>query len=255
MAMGQKEIGQRTRVFSAGLAGSASELMLLSIYFNLDLGSVTEHPLDQEASAAVKDINFSSFKRALTHLKSKGFITESDGTNTGYVLTESGKQEVQNSIPTYKYERHWDGKVYLVNYDLPVSSNSARNAFRDFIKQIGFGMIQHSLWLNPYDPREKLMSYINDNTMNKEDVIVSAINIEVELYGYQIPQLVEKAFNLNEVNSRYRGFIEESEQGISRERKIFRFLSILKDDPQLPYDLIPQDWAGYRAKELFDEVI
>lgn len=252
MATGQKEIGNRVKTYSAGLASSASELMLFAIYFNLDLGSTSEHSLDQEAHAAIRDINFSSFKRALTHLKSKDLIKEADGTSTGYQLTDFGIKEVEDSMPKYITNRDWDGKIYLVNYDLPVSSNSERNAFRQFLKDIGFGMLQHSLWLNTNDPREKIMAYIGENNIQKEHIIVSAVNLETELYGYQIPHLVETAFGLGELNHRYRGYISEAEGGMTRERKIFRFLAILKDDPQLPYDLIPQDWAGYRAKEIFD---
>lgn len=255
MASGQKEIGERVKTYTSGLATSASELMLFAIAYNLDLGSVTDHPLDQEAHAAIRDINFSSFKRSLTHLKSKGLIIEADGTSTGYELTQEGRNEMNSTVAQYNNERAWDGKIYLVNYDLPVSSNSARNAFREYLKEIGFGLLQHSLWLNPYDPRTKLRKYIEENAVEKENIIVSAANIETELYGYQIPQLVETAYSLSEINNRYRGFNEESDQGISRERKIFRFLTILKDDPQVPYDLLPEDWAGYRSKELFDEVL
>jgi len=253
MALGQKEIGDRVRTYTRGMAGSATELMLYAIRFNMDLGSSGEHVWDEESNKALKEINFSSFKRALTHLRSKGYVNEVEGTTTGFQLTEAGIAEVAKFIPQYREERDWNGKVYLVNYDLPVTSNSARNAFRDYIKSIGCGLVQHSLWLTPFDPREKLTSYLESHEIDKSNVIVSSVNLEVELYSYQIPSLIEKAFGLEKINNKYKEYINAAENGLSRERRIFAFLEVLKNDPQAPYDLIPDDWAGYRAYELFKE--
>lgn len=249
MALGQKEIGKRVAEYTSGIATNASDLMLLAIRFNLDL---------QDGGSNISEIGFSSLKRSLIHLKSKGFITESSENKTGYTLTEAGFREVEKFAPHYREERNWDGRVYLINYDLPVTKNTARNSFRDFIKEgLTCGMLQHSLWLTAYDPRQKLASYINDNQLARELVIVSSMNIDTEMYPYQVPNLIEQAFRLNSLNEEYRNYISmvESDPNISRERKIFGFLKILNKDPQVPFDLQPQEWAGYRAYEIFKSVV
>lgn len=250
MALGQKEIGRRVAEYSSGIATSASDLMLFAIKYRLDL---------QDAGAGVAEIGFSSFKRSLTHLKSKGLVSGSEDNPTGFELTEEGHSEIENLAPQYKVERPWDGKVYLINYDLPVTKNTLRNAFRDFIKQdLGCGMLQHSLWLTTYDPREKLMQFISENDFNKELVIVSAINLETEMYPYQIPGLINQSFDLNKINDKYKWYIGEAESPdnpLARSQKIFKFLNILNQDPQVPYDLIPEEWAGYRAYEIYRSVL
>lgn len=249
MALGQKEIGRRVSEHTSGIATNASDLMLLAIRFNLDI---------QEAGPSISEIGSGSLKRSLIHLKSKGDITESSENKTGYTLTESGYREVEKFAPIYKEERNWDGKVYLINYDLPVTKNTVRNSFRDFIKEgLTCGMLQHSLWLTAYDPRQKLTDYINENELQRELVIVSAMNIETEMYSYQIPNLIEQAFHLGQINEEYRNYVNmcETDQSVSRERKIFGFLKILQKDPQVPFDLQSQDWAGYKAHEIFKSVV
>lgn len=245
MALGQKEIGKRVLDYTSGLANSASDLMLFAIRYNLDLGG-SESP--------ITEIGFASFKRSLIHLKSKKLITESSGTTTGFILTDLGLAELEKISPSYKDQRDWTGKIYLINYDLPVTKNTIRNSFRDFLKSIGCGMLQHSLWLTPYDPREKLLNYINENQLPRELVIVSSLNLEVELYPYQIPNLIEETFKLSKINQRYQEYINMvTQEGVNvpREKKIFEFLNILHSDPQVPYDLIPAEWAGYQAHEIF----
>ena len=246
MALGQKEIGKRVSEFTLGVANNASDMMLFAIKYNLDFSG----------SQAISEIGFSSLKRSLIHLKSKGFITESAGTSTGYSLTEKGALELEKIIPSYKEERVWNGKLYLINYDLPVTKNTIRNSFRDFLKTIGCGMIQHSVWLTANDPRSKLMEYITKENLPRELVIVSSINLEVELYPYQVPNLLEQAFKLSSLNQRYKDYLLfTTAEDISREQKIFAFLKILKDDPQAPYDLIPGDWSGYEAYEIFKKIV
>jgi len=247
MALGQKEIGRRVSEYTSGIATSASDLMLFAVKFNIDL---------QEAGEAIAEIGLSSFKRSLTHLKSKGLITENKDARTGYVLTEAGEAEIENVAHQYKEERDWDGKVYLINYDLPITKNTIRNAFRDFVRNgLGCGMLQHSLWLTAYDPREKLMNYINENQLDKKLAVVSSMNLETEMYPYQIPLLIEQSFGLSKISDEYKQYISRTEAGEldTRSQKIFEFLRVLKTDPQVPYDLIPEDWAGYKAYEIFKE--
>lgn len=250
MALGQKEIGRRVSEYTSGIATSASDLMLFAIKYTLDL---------QDAGSDIAEIGFSSLKRSLTHLKSKGLVTENHDMPTGFDLTEEGQSEILRITPSYDEQRNWDGKVYLINYDLPVTKNTVRNAFRDFIKDgLNCGMLQHSLWLTCYDPREKLMKYISENDLSRELVIVSAVNLETEMYPYQIPGLINQSFNLSDLNSKYQWYVgeaESTEKPISRSQKIFKFLQVLKHDPQVPYDLIPENWAGYRAYEIFKEAV
>ena len=63
--------------------------------------------------------------------------------------------------------------------------------------------------------------------------------------------LIQELYHLDELNTRYDAFIEGY-----RAKKYPNlwgaslYLSILRDDPQLPRPLLPKDWLGDKAYEL-----
>jgi len=68
---------------------------------------------------------------------------------------------------------------------------------------------------------------------------------------------MEKVYNLSGLNSRYINFIEDVKNKtiVSKEQLLFTFLSILKDDPQIPFDLLSEDWVGDKAYVLFKDYL
>ena len=45
----------------------------------------------------------------------------------------------------------WDGKWRVVMFDIPTEKNDMRLAFKEKIKNLGFRMIQRSVWVYPYE--------------------------------------------------------------------------------------------------------
>ena len=96
------------------------------------------------------------FKRSLKRLVDKDFI---------YLfgeeihLTKKG-QELLKYIEvddiTFTSPEYWDGKWYLVCYDIPEFKKKERDYFRSKLIQLGFKMIQDSLWVLPYNCKEEI---------------------------------------------------------------------------------------------------
>lgn len=59
-------------------------------------------------------------------------------------------------------------------------------------------------------------------------------------------------YGLAELNRRYEDFLAQEARGsLPLAQATFLYLSILKDDPQLPFELLPDWWAGERANARF----
>ena len=64
--------------------------------------------------------------------------------------------------------------------------------------------------------------------------------------------LVNRVYKLDQLNQRYSEFIFWVRKGrLDKKQIAFKFLSILADDPQLPFDILPYNWLGNKAYKLF----
>lgn len=95
------------------------------------------------------------FYHAATYLKRKGYTKSEPFLKP----TIKGKQRLtfvkmlDMRLPRSKM---WDSKWRLVMFDVPVEKNNNRIAFQEKIKNLGFRMIQRSVWTYPYDCRNEI---------------------------------------------------------------------------------------------------
>ena len=251
----RQAISDHVRSFSNGLVATTSDLMLLSVYFQFQFGYDGGANVDERmAFESLANIKPSTLKRAFVHLKQKGMVDSSSDAVSGYVLTDEGRKYIDEMIPHYHEERNWDGRVYIITYDLPVSKNSDRNAFRNFLKDIRAGMLQHSVWVSVYNPTDQVRNYLEEKELNKELVIISSVGNDGYIGNMDFKQVANKVYGIDEINQDYRNFINMVNDGVTREWTIFMYLGILNKDPQVPFELQPEDWAGYEAYEKFKAV-
>ena len=55
-----------------------------------------------------------------------------------------------------EHQKKWDGKWWLILFDISASERAKRNAFRAMIRRIGAVMLQKSVWVYPYDCSEHI---------------------------------------------------------------------------------------------------
>ncbi len=84
-------------------------------------------------------------------------------------LTEKGDVYLQNlyKIPT---KQVWDGKWRVVIYDVPEGNRTSRNRFRRKLQEIGFRLLQTSVWVYPYKA-EGLIDLLKTDARLAEEVI------------------------------------------------------------------------------------
>lgn len=246
--------------FCEGIVERAVDMVLLTIYFNMEFPSNVRNKrgmIEEKVQEDLEEFNYQTFKRACNRLKQKGFIQLIKEADTLPKITEAGEKRVKRLIPFYDKKRIWDGRIYLVTYDLPVKKNKERDCLRIFLKRIGCGMLQQSIWVTPYNPTILLKEFIEEHDLLEELVLVSSVERNGAIGGMTFSELIEKVYDLSSINEKYKVFIKEAENNKETRKKslIFQFLSILRVDPQLPFELLPGDWAGREAYRLFKGLI
>lgn len=193
-----------------------------------------------------------NFKRAIYCAKYKGYLERKEDY---YQITELGRERLSQLIPTYETKRPWDGLLYLITYDIPEEKKRDRDYLRDYLKKLGCGMLQKSVWLTPYNPTGVLLEFIKEKKLTGL-VLISELKEGGLIGGKNALEVVRKVYNLDEINSQYRHFcLEVDKRKIKGGAIILKYLSILKKDPQLPFELLSPDWWGEDAYEIFKREI
>lgn len=229
------------------------------------VGSLLEllEPLGLSRSAA---------RTALSRMsRREWFTTERRGRRSYYDLTpksrkllEEGEERIYH--PPRDRAEH-DGWLLLA-YSVPEDERKLRDRLRDRLLWLGFGSLGNGLWISPHPVEEEIRDVAG--SLGVTEYIET---FRAEHLGFSNPAgLVEKCWDLPDLNARYRSFIDRhlsdfrafrdalaEGKEISREKCFVRRFRLIHDyrefplmDPYLPRDLLPDDWAGECASEFFE---
>ena len=236
-----------------GLIGSAVNgvlwyLFLVGASFGKSKTSYGMHKAFREADEALNEFNYDTFKHVLSYLRRLKLI-EKKKTYTGFEIevTKLGKERLAQTIPKYMEQRPWDGHLYVISYAIPESRHPSRNTLRDYLKRIGCARLQESLWMTPYNPRVILDEFMEEHGI-AGTMLISKLGKDGAIGEEDLPSLLERVYQLKKLNERYKDFLSNLR---NRRMNVFqvavKYQSILKDDSQLPFALLPKDWLGDRA--------
>ncbi|MEW6610573.1 MAG: CRISPR-associated endonuclease Cas2 [Patescibacteria group bacterium] len=92
---------------------------------------------------------------AFTYLMRQGMLKVRYKNNQMFIsLTAVGKKRVgKDDIDTLAImsPRRWDGKWRILLFDVPTRERSKREALRGKLIELGFTMLQKSVWVHPYE--------------------------------------------------------------------------------------------------------
>ena len=101
-------------------------------------------------------------QQSLRYLKSRGYVriisVEAEGINVE--ITRAGEKVVkQIDVTALVLEKPatWDRKWRVIVFDVPNYKSKNRAAFRERIKELGFQLVQKSVWVYPHEAREAVM--------------------------------------------------------------------------------------------------
>lgn len=208
-----------------------------------------------EADEILENFNHHTLSIIWHQLTKKRLITYRKRQNLySPIITQFGKQRLKEIIPQYHSTRPWDKKIYLITYDIPEKNRKKRDKFRFFLKEIGAKLLQESTFLTPYNLRQLINEFIQKHEI-PGTIIVSDIGSDGGIGETTIQDLLVRLYNLEKLNDRYDEFIKNArDRNGSLKSLLFEFLSILKDDPQLPFELLPKGWLGDKANLQYNKI-
>lgn len=246
---------------SEGLFATATNLTLFTFFLVVESvgtprSSYGVNLTFDSAWADLEDFNYKTIKNALTQLKHKGFVAyERKNLEKTLKITGEGRKRLKEILPTYKTSRSWDERLYLITYDIEEKNKTARELLRNYLLRLGAAQLQKSVYLTPYNPRLVLKKFIRERSL-EASVIISDLGKGTVIGNENLSSLLERIYQLSKLKKRYEEFIEKYKDGGGKPTRIaFSFLSILNEDPQLPFKLLPKDWPSNKAYKIYKKYL
>ena len=198
-----------------------------------------------------------------------GYIEKIEQNGEIYIrLTAQGNKRIVRDFPLLLLQRRrWDKKWRIVIFDIQEINRGARDGLRKKLRELGFGMLQESVFISPHDIIKDLSEFIDNWGLSEAVYTFEGSNL---LVG-DTETLVNRVWNLDALNEKYREIVDKIENShltnargsvnmlndsgkestgeLVKELRE-KYLEVLIQDPFLPKDLLPQDWAGEKARIL-----
>jgi phenylacetic acid degradation operon negative regulatory protein len=203
-------------------------------------------------------------RQAVARLKDEGIVdVERHGRRARWSLTTAGRRLLTAGTERiYRFGtggREWDGRWVVVLSSVPEEQRGKRHQLRSQLAFAGFGFLGPGTAVSPHPEREAVANQI----LGDLDLVGGAIVLLGET-GTLVPdaELLRRAWDLDTLARRYEDFVAAFERRQPRSPAA-RFAALIElvhawrrfpsGDPEIPDGLLPANWPGRRAKQLFDE--
>jgi len=193
------------------------------------------------------------------------------GRKSYYSLTEEGHSLLTKGAQRIFQRRnsHWDGTWNIVTYSIPEQKRQARDRLRLELTWMGYGSLSEATWISPYDLTKEVGDLV-DRLQVKGYVQI----FQARSQGFTDPkEIVSLGWDLSRIHGKYASFIEKyqpkledhlrrlragepiepSECFVERFSLIHEYRKLPFFDPDLPAELLPEDWLRPKAAALFRE--
>lgn len=185
-------------------------------------------------------------------------------TSEGYSLLTEGAQRIFQ-----RKKSQWDGNWNIVTYSIPERMRETRDRLRLELGWMGYGALGEATWISPYDLTREVKNLLKK--LNIEEY-VHIFNAQHQ--GSTDPKaIVSRCWDLDNIHQKYADFlteyrpklewhlkrlqngeaIEPSECFVARFNLIHEYRKLPFFDPDLPSELLPENWLRPQAAALFDE--
>ena len=158
----------------------------------------------------------------------------------------------------HREPRPWDGRWLLLYVSVPESQRDLRHRMRNRLGWAGFASIGSGTWVSPWIDRETEAREVLDDLR----LSGAARSFIAHPGGIgNVNEMVTATWPLGEIGAGYDAFLERfgpapaADSGydafVNQVRLVHEWRRFPFLDPDLPGDLLPRDWSGYRAAELF----
>ena len=213
-------------------------------------------------------------RSTLARMRQKGWLTvEKVGRQSRYGLSPSGLKILEEGDARIfeKPPEAWNGRWHLITYSLPDSMTHQRNVLAKRVRWAGYGNLNRGTWVSATDRSAQLLPLFDELDVSEYVTIFAGAN---KIGGMTDSALVANCWDLDELKTAYDQFLEmclaaQGKLGAQNPPNDFdsakqafqdhfwlsqQFQDFPRRDPNLPPELLPDDWVGYQARQLFSEL-
>ncbi len=135
-------------------------------------------------------------------------------------------------------KKPWDGKWRFVVFDIPQKEVNFRNIIRRRLKELGFKLLQRSVWFSPL-PLGKVVKKLDKKIDDYNYLTV----IEGKIYRDDPKRIIKNKWNTLIWQEKANMLIKElkSREKISDEDKN-KFWELILEHPRVPLELLSKNW-------------
>ena len=202
-----------------------------------------------------------------------GYIEKIERKGKIYIrITSFGTKMTQRDFPLLHLQnKPWDGRWRIVMFDIAEIYKRKRDDLREKLKELGFGMLQESVFITPHDIIKDFSEYAESIGLRDSVDVLEASYILGDPR-----ELAKRIWKLRELSKKYLEIFQEAQKMKNshltiisgsakqlnskmkeikdiREMKA-RYVKILLSDPFLPSVLLPKNYSRDQAGELIKEL-
>jgi phenylacetic acid degradation operon negative regulatory protein len=243
-----------------------SQALLVAVLADYSFSSAGEFP-----SAAIVDVmgefgvSAAGARVALSRVAKGGTLVQlRHGRNTSYALNEEGLAQREARLRGYlrfgASGRAWDGKWTIVFFTIPEEDRGLRPRFRRELEKLRLASLADAVWVQPADVGEAVARIGAELGVGL--AVVRGEFQHAELSRFQPMD----AFDLDRMRAGYDDFVVEYEPWVERmlagrvaptqalvlrTNALAHWRDIVRVDPELPSELLPDDWPLNHARGVF----
>lgn len=213
-------------------------------------------------------VNVQAVRSAIHRLKRRGLLTaERRAEVAGYALSEAAQDVLAEGdvrIFGHRPATVEDGWV-LVVFSVPHDERAKRYRLRSTLTRLGFGTVSPGTWVAPRHLETAAREMLGRSGLSEFTQMFAGPHVA----GGDLAHLVRSWWDLDGLQALYAEFLDHfgpvekrwAQESGSDARAFFDHVEMLTAwrrlpyaDPGLPLELLPEDWNGRRAQELFTDL-
>ena len=213
-------------------------------------------------------ITESSARAALNRLTKRGLLTSSKrGRNTYYGVEPRALPLLQQTFQRYvafgnEQARTWDGTWTLVAFSVPEVQRRLRHAVRSRLRWLGFAALYDALWCSPWEDLDAVLATLSELGVRSATIMRADIDPRSSVRARSAWDLEAVKHKYMEFEQRFSPILDDARRGamtasqalVHRTAVMDSWRDFLGIEPDLPAELLPEDWPRSRMRALCFEV-
>lgn len=206
-----------------------------------------------------------SARQAMRRLASSGLLVASKSSRTtAYGFPErsadAAAARVRLLVDFGRTYPEWDGEWTVALFSVPEAIRDVRRSLRTRLHGLRFGMLQDATWVSPHDRTAEASALFDEYEITDAHVFrahhVPRVGAESDLRGaFDLEALMD---DYRHFTAHYGAFLDDpaavAQPLVTRTLLMNDWQFMRRSDPDLPRELVPDDWPRDEARHVFSSL-